>query len=104
MSDWAVFDRNDELGRVVLFRKVEGGTEFATVYLVDGILDANTEARNSAPSGWKGDYHRIASLSPAVAYGDGYVAQAIKEGDDKVLTKWLNDSDNSRWRTKDGTV
>jgi hypothetical protein len=32
------------------------------------------------------------------------MAQAHTEGDTAFVSRWLNDSENRAWRTKDGTV
>lgn len=108
MHDWQLVDFDLHIGRAVYARRVEDhdrqGWEIKTEYYADPTLEANKIELNNQAAGWRGDYHKIASLSPGVAYGDGYIAQALKEGDDKAMSKWLNDSDNSAWRTKAGTV
>jgi hypothetical protein len=108
MSDWQLIEFEPDVGRSVFARRIDDkdrhGWEIKTEYYADPSIEANKTALNNASAGWAGDYHRIASLSPGIAYGDGYIAQALKAGDDKSVSKWLNDSDNKAWRTKEGRV
>lgn len=107
-DDWHLFEYDPVMLRATYARRAvqngESGWEVKTEYLVDPTLDANQAERNAASPGWAGDYHKVASLSPAVAYGDGYVATALRQNDNKAVSKWLNDSDHSKWRTKEGQV
>lgn len=103
-GDWTLLEYDPVVNRATFGRDVEGGMELKTEYYVDDVLEANKQQYNLAQSGWAGDYHKVASISPAVAYGGGYIAQALKEGDDAAVSKWLNDSDNRAWRTKHGNV
>ena len=103
-SDWQLIEFDHTVNRALFGRDVPGGMELKTEYYVDNILDANKEQFNSAQSGWSGDWHKVASVSPALAYGDGYFAQAVKQNDEAAIAKWLNDSDNRAWRTKEGKL
>lgn len=102
-GDWTLFDSDIKLGRYVWVRQNEDGSQtFRTDYHVDQTINDNKAFRNMLNPGWKGDWHRVASLPPAIAYGD--FGEAMKQGDDKWISKFLNDGDNAAWRTKDGTV
>lgn len=103
-KDWQLIEFDPVVNRALFARDVEGGMEAKVEYYVDPVIESNQTEFNAASLGWKGDYHKVASLSPAIAYGEGYIAQALKEGDDRAMSKWLNDSDNSKWRTKGGKV
>lgn len=90
-SVWSMFD-----GEKVVFRV---DTPVASS------IEENTLARNAAPDGWKGDWHRIASLPMQLLYDEKLgLNKAIQQGDDRYLARWLNDSDNRAWRTKEGSV
>jgi hypothetical protein len=108
LNNRVVIDYDPTLGRTTYARRVEEadrkGWEIWVDYEVDPTIEANKIELNNQASGWKGDLHKIASLSPGIAYGQGYIAQALKEGDEKAMSKWLNDSDNRAWRTKEGKV
>ena len=80
-----------------------------TVFRVDtpvaATIEENAQFRNAASTGWKGDYHRIASVPMQLLYDDNLgLNKAIQQGDDKYLSRWLNDADNRAFRTKDGNV
>lgn len=72
-------------------------------YPVEQTIKENAEARASARSDWKGEYHRIASIPLNIVHDSGF-SEAITQQDDKWLSNWLNDGANRAWRTKDGKV
>jgi len=102
-GDWYLFDHNEKLGRTVwALNNGDGTTTFRTDYRVDPTIDANTAQRNLAQPGWKGDYHHVASVPLNIFYDQ--LAEASRQQDDKYISKWLNDSDNAAWRSKEGRV
>lgn len=102
-GEWTLYDSDIKLGRYVWVRTNDDGSKtFRTDYAVDPTIEANQAARNMADSSWKGDYHRIASI-PLNVYWDQF-HEATMQDDHKFMSKWLNDSDNRAWRTKDGRV
>ncbi|WP_375413084.1 hypothetical protein [uncultured Bradyrhizobium sp.] len=88
-SVWSYFDGEKDVYRID--------------YPVDETIKENAEARASASSNWKGDYHRIASIPLNVVHGSGF-AEAITQQDNKWLSRFLNDGDKRAWRTKEGKV
>ena len=102
-GEWTLFDYDPQLKRQVWSRRNPDGSQtFRTDYEVDPTIEANTAMRNLASPGWKGDYHKVASI-PLNVFWD-QLAEASKQDDDKYISKWLNDSDNRAWRSKDGRV
>ena len=102
-GDWSLFDYDVQTGRQVWVIHNDDGTQtFRTDYPVEPTIDINTAQRNLAQPGWSGDYHQIASIPLNVYYDQ--LAQANQQNDQKHISKWLNDSDNRAWRTKDGSV
>ena len=102
-GDWWLFSHDEKLGRTVWGRdNPDGTTTFRTDYRVDPTVEENKAVRNMADAGWKGDYHRVASIPLNVYYDQ--IAEAVKQDDMRFVSKWLNDSDNAAWRTKDGRV
>lgn len=102
-GDWVLFDYDIQTGRQVWsLLNDDGSTTYRTDYPVQATVDINTAQRNMAQDNWKGDYHQVASIPLNVYYDQ--LAEAAKEGDEKYLSRWLNDSDNRAWRTKDGRI
>jgi hypothetical protein len=102
-GDWVLFDHDHQLKRTVWRREnPDGSSTFRTDYQVDDTIEANREARLSASSGFKGDWHRIASIPLNTFYDE--LAQASLQGDDKFMSRWLNDADHRAFRTKEGRV
>lgn len=66
-------------------------------------LAVNKEQSMLAGKSWKGDYHHIAAVPPGFAF-HGYLGEAMQANDQKAISKWLNDSDNRAFRTKEGRV
>jgi hypothetical protein len=104
-GDWQLHGFDPATGRCV-WQMFDGQkTVFRIDTPVQATIDENTAARNAAPDGWKGDYHRIASVPMQLLYDENLgLNKAIQQGDDKYLSRWLNSSDNRAWRTKNGSV
>ena len=102
-GDWTLVSHDVKLGRTVWStQNPDGSTTFRTDYAVEPTIDENTALRNMASPGWKGDYHRIASIPLNVFYDQ--LQPAIQQDDQRFISRWLNDGDNRAWRTKSGTV
>lgn len=102
-GDWTLFDYNPKLKRQVWVRSNPDGSQtFRTDYEVDNTIDINQAQRNLAQPGWAGDYHHVASIPLNVYYDQ--LAEASKQDDQRFINKWLNDSDNRAWRTKEGNL
>lgn len=102
-GDWTLFDYDIATGRQVWsLHHDDGRVTFRTDYPVQATVDINTAQRNMARNDWAGDYHQVASI-PLNIYWD-QLAEASRQGDEKYLSRWLNDSDNRAWRTKNGNV
>lgn len=103
---WTLFDWDPATGRSVWqTHDDKGNPVFRVDTPVAATLEENAAARNSTPEGWKGDYHRIASVPMNLLYDRNTgLNEAIQQGDDRYLSRWLNSSDNRAWRTREGTV
>ena len=102
-GEWTLFDHDFKLKRTVWMRQnPDGTTTMRTDYAVDDTVEANTAMRNAASSGWKGDWHKVASV-PLNIYHDK-LAEAVRQDDMKFVSGFLNDSDNRAWRTKEGRI
>ncbi len=69
----------------------------------DLMLDANAEQANSSNGQRWGDGKVYARVPMNIAY-NGYLGEATQAGDQKAIAKWMNDSDNAKFRTFEGTV
>lgn len=104
-GDWRLFDHDFQTGRSVWVMEDGNKTHWRIDYPVERLVEANTVARNNAGTGWKGDYHRIASIPQNILYDENLsLIKAHEEGDDAYLSRWLNSSDNRAFRTKEGRV
>jgi hypothetical protein len=102
-GDWYLFDHDEKLGRTVWARENgDGTTTFRTDYRVDPTIEANTAMRNMVDGGWKGDWHKVASI-PLNIFHD-QLAEASRQDDHRFISNWLNNSDNRAWRSKEGKV
>lgn len=102
-GEWTLFDHDFHLKRTVWARQnPDGSTTYRTDYAVDDTIEANREMRNAASKGFAGDWHKVASIPLNIVHEQ--LAEAQTQGDDKYLSRWLNDIDNRAWRTKDGRV
>lgn len=102
-GDWVLFDYDVQSGRQVWrLSNPDGTTTFRTDYPVKPTIDINTAQRNMTQKGWAGDYHHVASIPLNVAWDQ--IVEPMRQGDDAYVSKWLNDSDNRAWRTKEGRI
>ncbi|MEO1140741.1 MAG: hypothetical protein AAFW66_00105 [Pseudomonadota bacterium] len=103
-NGFALFDWDKATGRTVWYKEnADGTTTWRTDYPVENIIKQNAEQRVIAGDSWKGEMHQIASIPLNIAH-DGALGEAIKEQDQKWINRWLNDSDNRAFRTKEGNV
>lgn len=102
-GDWVLVDHDFRLKRTVWARSnPDGSTTYRTDYAVDDTLEANRDVRNAASGGWAGDWHRVASIPLNIYYDK--LHEAVRQDDMKFVSRFLNDSDNRAWRTKEGSV
>lgn len=100
---WTLHDYDVKMGRQVWYREnADGTTTFRTDYEVRDTIEANTEMRNAASKGFAGDWHKVASIPLGVYYDK--LHEASKQDDQAFINRFLNDSDNRAWRTKEGKL
>lgn len=107
-GDWILWEADPVTGRSVWYLTDgdgKGNTIWRTSYNVESLTTENARVRNLAEKAWAGDYHRVASIPLNVLYDRKMgLNEAFAARDDKYTSRWLNDSDNRAFRTKEGTV
>jgi hypothetical protein len=106
MADHRVFfDYDPEIKRTVwLVFDDKGQMKGAHVEQeVDAILEANAEAEKATHGVKFGDYNRVASVPLTFLEKTG-LSDAIDARDQRYVSKVLNDSDHSKFRTSRGRV
>lgn len=81
----------------------DGGVTVATEQDVEAVVD-NARAmygQHSPRSRWTGDMHQVATI-PLTIFMELH-RQGIAQ-DQRALRKWVNNSDNSAWRTRPGRI
>lgn len=102
-GDWTLVDSDLKLKRFVWARSnPDGSTTYRTDYAVDDTLEANRDMRSTATKGWQGDWHKVASVPLNVYYDQ--LHEAVQQDDMRHVARFLNDSDNFKFRTKEGNV
>lgn len=104
-GDWKLFDYDFQSGRSVWVMNDGNRTVFRTDYPIETTLNTNATLRKEAQKAWAGDYHLVASI-PLNIWNDEDLGlqKAHLSGDDRYVSRWLNDPDNKAFRTKEGTV
>ena len=97
-----VLMRDRRTGKLVLFHTLpDGSFAVETREDVEPVLETATRMRNDATSGWKGEMHYVAKL-PMTLWQSLRSEGRVQETKD--FKRWLNDSENSKWRTKSGRL
>ena len=106
MADHRVFfDHDPDIGRTVwLVFNEKGELRGAHVEQdIDRIVEANAEAEKATHGQRFGDWNRAASVPLTFLEKTG-LDQAIDGGDNRYVSKILNNSDYSKFRTSRGRV
>lgn len=103
-GDWTLWNYDFHSGvQKWVTRDERGNLVMRTDYPHQATVDENAAARSAAGNSWAGDWHRVASIPLPLFYQSG-LAQAQTEGDQRFISRWLNDGDNRAFRTKEGKV
>jgi hypothetical protein len=103
-GEWTLFEHDPATGRSVWWMVDEDGVSvFRIDTPVDQVLEANAEAMKASDGKPFGEWARVASVPLQLLHSSG-LNEAQTQGDDKWLSRWLNDSDNRAFRTKAGIV
>jgi hypothetical protein len=103
---WSLFEEDALTGRKVWMSLDEGPpgkTLWRVEMPIDGLVDANAEAEKATHGIRLPDWNRVASI-PTNILEKTQLDTAIQMGDDRYVSKVLNDSDFSKLRTSRGRV
>lgn len=103
---WSVFDHDPVTGRTIWVSLDEGPpgkTLWRVEVPIDGLVEANAEAEKATHGVKFGDWNRIASVPLNILEKSG-LDTAVQMRDNRFISKFLNDSDNSKFRTSRGRV
>jgi hypothetical protein len=100
---WRLFEYWGDIRKVTWARmNDEQQMTVRTVMPVDDLLERNERLRNESVGERWGDGKKVASIPIHIWQRE--LAEAQREGDEKFMSKWLNDSDHAKFRTKEGKV
>ena len=103
---WTLFETDPLTGRQVWMSLDEGPpgkTLWRIEMPIDGLAEANAEAEKLTQGNRFGDYNRIASV-PLNTLEQSGLDTAVQMRDNRFISKWVNDSDHSKFRTSRGKV
>lgn len=101
-GDWTLVDWDATSGRSVWSYFDGAQTHYRTDYPVENIVKDNQAFLADSQGQKFGDGKRVASIPLNIFYDQ--LGEAAADGDDKFLSKWLNDSDNRAFRTFEGRL
>jgi hypothetical protein len=101
MSDWVLFEHIPGVRAVYV---KDNGDEWLirTDYFgADRLKEANKASVEQTEGRRFGDYRPLASI-PHNEMRDTGLEEALRQGDDRFVNRWLNDGDNRGYRTSRG--
>jgi hypothetical protein len=103
---WTLFEHDPLTGRRIYMSLDEGPpgkTLWRVEIPVDDVIEANAEAEKASHGHRFGDWNRVASVPVNIMEKTG-LDIAVQARDNRFLSKFLNDSDNAKFRTSRGKV
>lgn len=103
-GDWTLFQWDAEGQRAIWYMEQDGQLVWRIdQHGIDALLDDNEIARKATEGKRFGDWVRVASV-PMNVLSDSGMLEATREKDDRFVNRWLNDGDNSKFRTSRGKL
>lgn len=108
IGDWAVMDR-DPVTRVTKLARVterpDGGEtiEWKTLQDCEELVAENAAIRQEQDGQRYGEGNTLVARIPMTVFANR-LTDAIKQGDDGFIKRWLNDPDHAAFRTKSGRI
>jgi hypothetical protein len=102
--DWRLLGFDPETGKTAWMLLQDDGVTLKvhTVMPVDGMLEENAQMRSMDSGNWAGDMHMVSRVPMHIWQRE--LADAVQQDDQRYVSKWLNDIDHSKFRTKGGRV
>ena len=100
---WKLMEHDPLTGRSVWMTVQDDQYVFRVDMPLDDIFTANNDAVIETNGRRFGDYNRVASVPHHLIYQNG-LNDAVEQQDSRWLSRWLNDSDNKKFRTSRGSV
>lgn len=101
-GNWTLVSYDPQTGRSVWHWFDGKRLHQRTDYPVDNIIKDNQAAKSDMSGKRWGEGQRVASIPLDIFYAQLNEAQV--QGDRSYVKRWLNDSDNAKWRTFEGKV
>lgn len=105
VNEWVFFDEDPLTGmrQEFLYDPDTGKCHIKTTYSATNELLSQNNAEMVGSLNQKfGEFRKVASVPVHIAARELW--QAMRERDDRFVSKWLNDADHSRFRTFRGRV
>mgnify|MGYP000851157081 CR=1 FL=1 len=100
---WRLLERIPSMGITRWMMMLEDGEMIIrTDTEVNALLDTNTAERNIKAGQRWGDGRKVASIPAQIWTRD--LAEAVRQDDNRYLSRWLNDADHAAFRTFEGKV
>lgn len=99
---WRLFSHDPVTGKTRWFLDLGDRIVMRTDTPLDALFAQNAEDRAEAAGKRWGDGRRVASIPLDVYYK--HLAKASRDGDQPYIRKFLNDSDNAKFRTFSGRL
>lgn len=107
MKEWTLVSDDPILGKRVYRLDLDDNyavhrTEY---YRINELIDANAEDGAALRGQSWGDGQLVARIPVTKLFNpETGLIDALREGDDRYLNRWLNDGDNRAFRVKEGQV
>jgi hypothetical protein len=103
-GSYRLLDFDPATGKTAWMKLEEDGETLKvwTAMPVDQMLEENAALRQHDSGKWAGDMHLVSRVPIHIWQRE--LADAVQQDDQKYVSKWLNDSDHAKFRTKGGRV
>lgn len=100
---WCVVYRDPQMGREIHALDEGDVMRVREVVDVEGLVNENAAIRGELAGTRYGDGLSLAARVPINVFHNR-LSEAMKQGDDEYVRRWLNDSDHAKFRVRDGRI